>query len=65
MSRKQSLGKKTSSKSKSRIIRASSSSSDGEVDNEEIFEVECILDKRFIAGQVSVFVRARMQMTML
>lgn len=54
MSRKQSFSKKKLSTSKSRIIPISTSSSDDEVDNEEIFEVECILDKRIVAGQVSV-----------
>lgn len=54
MSRKQSLSKKSSSRAKSRIIRAISSSSDDEVDDKEIFEVECILDKRILAGKVSV-----------
>lgn len=51
MSRKQS-----SSKKRLRIFTVDTSSSDGEVDNEEIFEVEAILDKRLVNGQVSVCV---------
>lgn len=54
MSRNKSFSKKRSSKSTHRNIPVEKSSSSEEVDNEEIFEVEAILDKRILAGQVSV-----------
>lgn len=50
MSRRQSTGKKNNAA----VAKLATISVDTSEDSEEVFEVESILDKRFLAGHVSV-----------